>query len=133
MGGHVGWCGLCAQKELAKSVGCCMVCGSTLSSLRIDGKVVTLCDLRDSLNSQGFPSRCFSCLEYAADVLVLPCQHLRLCSLCVANCAPKGCPTCGTEIKHKCVIKWPKRVHTACDSMCWKPHVVELTQTCAFQ
>merc|ERR1712061_432745 len=59
--------------------------------------------------------------ENHADMLLVPCQHLRLCSFCLARAGARGCPTCGTQIKYKCSIQWPedvKDVKLSCD---WYP------------
>jgi len=105
--------------ELLKTRCLCVICKEDLKPLTINGVAVSLCDLRESLDAEGLPSRCFSCMERPADMLLLPCQHLRLCYGCISRSGAKGCPTCGVQIQHKCVVKWPEEATTnTCE---WTP------------
>merc|ERR1712157_25520 len=105
--GHVCWCANCGQQALKQSGGVCAICGAHPATLPHEGKPVALCDIRNSLREKGQPQMCYTCIERPAKMLLLPCLHCTHCDVCFRKSGARGCPTCGTLIKHKCEISWP--------------------------
>ena len=66
-------------------------------------KLETICSLREETEMLYYTSRCLLCVERLRDIVVLPCFHFCLCTMCAKRtqiCPRRDCKTMIMEVIH---------------------------------